>query len=164
MSFHQTIVVGHLGRDPETRYLPSGDAVANFSVAVTEKWKSKEGDKKESTTWYRINAFGKLAEICGQYLAKGSQVMIVGKMQERAWQDKDGQERKSWELRAETMQILGGRPEHSTSGHETGAERAVRKSGGAPNNRSAQGATPDAFDEDDIPFRQHGAGAAWRVI
>lgn len=112
-NYHQTTIIGHLGRDPETRYMPNGDAVCNFSVAVTESWKDQNGDKKELTTWYRVNAFKKLAEICGQYLKKGAPVMIVGKMQERKWQDKEGQERTSWELRADTMQMLGGKQESS---------------------------------------------------
>ena len=122
-SWAQTIIAGHLGRDPETRYLPSGDAVTNFSVAVTESWK-KDGEKKEQTTWYRVNAFGKLAEICGQYLKKGSSVLIVGKMQQREWNDKDGNKRESWELRADTMQMLCGNRE----GHEqrqTGNEQST---------------------------------------
>ena len=99
-SYRQPIVCGNLGRDPEIRYLPNGDAVANFSVAVTEKFKGKDGEAKESTTWYRINAFGKLAEICGQYLKKGASVLIDGKMQMRKY-EKDGIERESWELRAD---------------------------------------------------------------
>lgn len=108
-NYHQTTIIGHLGKDPETRYLPNGDAVCNFSVAVTESWKDQSGDKKEQTTWYRVNAFKKLAEICGQYLKKGAPVMIVGKMQERKWSDKEGQDRTSWELRADTIQLLGGK-------------------------------------------------------
>lgn len=106
-NYHSTTIVGHLGKDPENRFLPNGDAVCNFSVAVTESWKDQEGNKKGQTTWYRVNAFKRLAEICGEYLKKGAQVMIVGKMQERKWQDKDGQERTSWELRADTMQMFG---------------------------------------------------------
>lgn len=136
--FHQTIVVGHLGKDPEVRYMPNGDAACSFSVAVTESWKDKDGDKKEQTTWYRVNAFKKLAEICGQYLKKGAPVMIVGKMMERKWQDKEGQERTSWELRADTMQMLGGR---SSEGEASSAKPAVQKAGGFKD-----------FDEDSIPF------------
>lgn len=111
-AFHQTIVLGNLGKDPETRFLPSGDAVCNFSVAVTEKFKSKDGDTKESTTWYRVNAFGRLAEICGEYLRKGSAVMVTGRMQARQW-EKDGVKRESWELRADSLQMLGGKSERS---------------------------------------------------
>lgn len=131
-NFHQTIIVGHLGKDPEVRYMPNGDAACNFSIAVTESW-SKDGEKKEQTTWYRVSAFKKLAEICGQYLKKGSPTMIVGKMQERKWTDKEGKEHTTWELRADTMQMLGGRSEAK---------------------QEAKPAAPGAFDdfESDIPF------------
>ena len=113
-NYSQTTVIGHLGNDPDIRYLPNGDPVANFSIAVTESWKDKAtGEKKESTTWFRVNAFGKLAEICGQYLKKGAACMVVGKMQSRKWTDKDGVERESWELKAETMQMLGSRSEQA---------------------------------------------------
>lgn len=134
-NFHQTIIAGHLGRDPETRYMNNGDAVTNFSVAVTEKWKGKDGGDKESTTWYRVNAFGKLAEICGQYLKKGSSVLVAGKMGAREWEDKDGVKRESWELRAETMQMLGGtaKPEQSK-----------------PAKPSKKAEVPD--DDDSVPF------------
>lgn len=110
-SYSKTIIVGNLGRDPETRYLPNGDPVCNFSVAVTESWKDRNsGEKKESTTWYRVNTFGKLAEICGKYLAKGSSVLVEGKMQSRKY-EKDGVERESWELRADSMQMLATKPD-----------------------------------------------------
>lgn len=150
-SFAKTIIVGHLGRDPESRFLPNGDPVCNFSVAVTETWRDKStGDKKESTTWYRVNAFGKLAEICGQYLKQGSSVLIEGKMQCRPY-EKDGAKRESWELKAETMQMLGGKPQ---------GEQAAQ----APQ-RNAQGAPKPISDMDDeIPFLAHGSGKAWRVI
>lgn len=125
-NFHQTIIAGHLGKDPEIRYLPSGDAVCNFSVAVTESWKDKHGEKKEYTTWYRVNAFGKMAEICGKYLKKGSGVLVTGKMQTRKW-EKDGVEKESWELRADTMQMLGGAQRYD--GEERPAQRQ-KPSGG----------------------------------
>jgi len=109
---NQAQIIGHLGRDPETRYLPSGDAVTNFSIATTEKWRDKNtGEQKEATEWHRINTFGKLAEIAGQYLKKGSLVFIQGKIVTRKWQDKDGIERYSTEIRADSMKMLGGRPE-----------------------------------------------------
>lgn len=161
-SFHQTIIAGNLGRDPETRYLTNGDPVCNFSVAVTEKWR-KDGEQKEQTTWYRVNAFGKLAEICGQYLKKGSGVLVVGKMSAREW-EKDGVKRESWELRADSMQMLGGRPEGQQS--EQNAGNSASTPAQSRPQRSAQGAPRSSFDdmEDDIPFRQAGAGAEWRVI
>lgn len=129
-NYSQTTIIGHLGNDPETRYLPNGDPVANFSIAVTEYWKDKSsGEKKESTTWFRVNAFGKLAEICGQYLKKGAACMVVGKMQSRKWTDKGNVERESWELKADTMQMLGGRS----------TEQAPAKSS-------------NKYDDSDIPF------------
>lgn len=146
-AFHQTVIVGNLGRDPETRYLPNGDAVCNFSVAVTEKWK-KDGEAKEQTTWYRVNAFVKLAEICGQYLKKGSAVLIVGKMGHREWTDKDGNKRESWELRADSMQMLGGKSDGSSAMQASPEDRQARA-------EAKQGkAKPASFDDmaDDIPF------------
>lgn len=149
-SFSQTIVVGNLGRDPETRHLASGDAVCNFSVAVTESWKDKaSGEKREKTTWFRVNAFGKLAEICGQYLAKGSAVMIVGKMEPRKWTDKDGVEKETWELRADSMQMLGGGQggqRQQQGGQQGGGDYAP-----AP---QRQPKPKPSFDDlgDDIPF------------
>lgn len=111
-SLNKAIIIGHLGRDPETRYLPDGKAVVNFSVATTETWKDKaSGEKKESTEWHRINAFDKLAEICGQYLKKGSLVYLEGKITTRKWKDKDGVDRYSTEIRADTMTMLGGKGE-----------------------------------------------------
>ena len=145
-SYHKTIVCGNLGRDPEMRYLPNGDAVANFSVAVTEKFKSKDGEAKETTTWYRINAFGKLAEICGQYLKKGASVLIDGKMQMRKY-EKDGIERESWELRADSMQMLSGKSEQS-GGDSAGTHSQPRQT-----QKPADRPAPSMADLDDsIPF------------
>lgn len=110
-SINKVIVVGNLGRDPETKYMPSGDAFTNIAVATTDKWKDKNsGEQKEATEWHRIAFFGKLAEIAGQYLKKGSQVYIEGKLRTRKWQDKDGVEKYTTEIIADTMQMLGGRP------------------------------------------------------
>ena len=151
-SFHQTIIVGNLGRDPELRHMPSGDAICNFSVAVTETWTDKaSGSKKEQTTWYRVGAFGKLGEICSNYLKKGSQVMITGKMQSRKYTDKDGVERESWELKADQTQMLGGKPDGSQGGAP--APQQQRPAPAAPQ-RPAQAPAPAASGnyEDDIPF------------
>lgn len=107
-SVNKVILIGALGNDPEMRYAANGNAIANFSVATSEQWKDKAtGEKKESTEWHRISAFGKLAEICGEYLKKGSQVYIEGKLQTRKWQDKDGQDRYTTEIIADTMRMLG---------------------------------------------------------
>ena len=111
-SLNKTLIIGNLGADPETRYMPSGDAVCNFSVATTDKWKDKQsGEWKEATTWHRISAFGKLAEICGQYLKKGSQGYFEGKLQTRKFTDAAGIEKYSTEIRLDSMQMLGGKPQ-----------------------------------------------------
>lgn len=110
-SVNKVIIVGNLGRDPETRYMPSGDAMTNIAVATTDKWKDKvSGEQKEATEWHRVAFFGKLAEIAGQYLKKGSQVYIEGKLKTRKWADKDGIERYTTEINADTLQMLGGAP------------------------------------------------------
>src|SRR5919206_3977490 len=109
-SVNKVIIVGNLGADPETRYLPSGDAVTNVRVATTDRWKDKaSGEMKEATEWHRIAFFGRLAEIAGEYLKKGSQVYIEGSLRTRKWQDKDGQDRYTTEIRADSMQMLGSR-------------------------------------------------------
>ena len=111
-SVNKWIGIGNLGKDPDVRYSASGDAICNFSIACTESWKDKAtGEKKEQTEWVRISFFGKLAEICGQYLKKGSQVYIEGSMRTRKWVDKDGQEKYTTEIRGDEMKMLGGRPE-----------------------------------------------------
>lgn len=109
-SVNKVILIGNLGKDPEMRYSASGDAICNFSIATTESWKDKQsGEKKEATEWHRISFFGKLAEICGQYLKKGSQVYIEGSLRTRKWNDKDGQEKYSTEIRGDEMKMLGGK-------------------------------------------------------
>lgn len=142
-SVNKAIIVGNVGKDPEVRYMPSGDAVANLSVATTDKYKDKQtGDMKENTEWHRISFFGKLAEIAGQYLKKGSQVYIEGRLRTRKWTDASGVEKYSTEIVAETMQMLGGKPSGSTES-------------GDGYSKAAQSAAPagglGAMD-DDIPF------------
>jgi len=106
---NKAIIVGHLGKDPETRYTPSGSAVTNFSVATSENWKDKQtGAKQERTEWHNIVIFGKLAEIAGEYLKKGSAVYLEGKIQTDKWQDKDGKDRYTTKINAHTMQMLSG--------------------------------------------------------
>jgi single-strand DNA-binding protein len=115
-SVNKVIIVGNLGRDPETRYMPNGDAVCNIAVATTETWKDKHsGDKKETTEWHRITFYRKLAEIAGQYLKKGSSCYVEGKLQTRKWTDKDGVERYTTEIIGDTMQMLGGKSDGSAS-------------------------------------------------
>ena len=106
-SVNKVILVGNLGSDPEVRYSPSGTAIANFSLATTEQWTNKDGGKEEKTEWHRIVAFNRLGEICGEYLHKGKQVYIEGKLQTRAWEDKEGNKRYTTEIVAFIMQMLG---------------------------------------------------------
>src|ERR671918_2861213 len=109
-SVNKVIIVGNLGADPETKYLPSGDAVTNIRVATTDRWKDKtSGEMKEATEWHRIAFFGRLATIAGEYLKKGSQVYVEGSLRTRKWQDKEGQDRYSTEIRGDVMQMLGRR-------------------------------------------------------
>ena len=106
-SVNKVILVGNLGKDPEVRYSANGDAIANITVATTDSWKDKSGDKQERTEWHRVSFFGKLAEIAGEYLKKGSQIYIEGRLQTRKWQDKEGQDRYTTEIIADRMQMLG---------------------------------------------------------
>src|SRR6202008_173453 len=109
-SVNKVIIVGNLGADPETKYLPSGDAVTNIRVATTDTWKDKaSGEKKEATEWHRVAFFGRLAEVAGEYLRKGSQVYIEGSLRTRKWQDKQGNERYSTEIVGSELQMLGAR-------------------------------------------------------
>ena len=108
-SVNKVILVGNLGRDPETRYTTGGEAVTNISIATTDTWKDKSGEKQERTEWHRVAFFGKLAEIAGEYLKKGSQVYVEGRLQTRKWQDKEGQDKYTTEIIADRMQMLGSR-------------------------------------------------------
>ena len=113
---NKVILIGNLGADPEVRYSQSGTAIASFRIATTEVWKKQDGSKEEQTEWHRIVAFGRLAEICGEYLAKGSKVYIEGRLQTRKWQDKDGQDRYTTEIVAREMKMLT--PRGGESGHD----------------------------------------------
>jgi single-strand DNA-binding protein len=148
-SVNKVIVVGNLGKDPETRFLPDGKAVCNFSVATTDKWTDKAtNEKKEATEWHRISSFGRLAEICGEYLKKGSQVYIEGKLRTRKWQDKEGQDRYSTDIIADTMQMLGSR-----SGMGGGEPRETREPSAAGASTPAKKPAGQFQDmDDDIPF------------
>jgi single-strand DNA-binding protein len=115
-SVNKVILIGNLGADPEMRYLPSGEAVANLRIATTEKYKDRNGETQEATEWHRISFFGKIAEVCGQYLKKGSQIYVEGSIRTRKWQDQSGQDRYSTEVRGDRMQMLGGRGGGSASG------------------------------------------------
>ncbi len=136
-SVNKAIIVGNLGRDPELKYLPSGQAVANLAIATTDKYKDKTGQMVEQTEWHRVSFFDKTAEVCGQYLKKGSQVYIEGSIRTRKYTDKEGVEKYATEIRGDRMQMLGGKPE----GSQHTASRAAM---------NAQ--APDDFDSDSIPF------------
>jgi single-strand DNA-binding protein len=155
-SINKVILIGNLGRDPEVRYMPSGDAVANITIATTETWKDKGGEKQEQTEWHRVAMFGKTAEIAGEYLKKGSQVYIEGKLQTRKWTDKEGQERYTTEIRADRMQMLGSRSGGSERMPPAEEEAPSSRSSAAPAKKTTTAAAGkgSGFDdlEDDIPF------------
>jgi single-strand DNA-binding protein len=145
---NKVIIVGNLGNDPDTRYMPSGSAVTNLSVATNESWKDKQtGEQKDRTEWHRVAMFGRLAEIAAEYLRKGSQVYIEGKLRTRKWQDQNGNDRWTTEIIADEMQMLGGR---------TGAGApAVSDSGpppGPPQPGGGGGGSSAGDFDDDIPF------------
>lgn len=151
---NKVILIGNLGRDPEVRYTPNGGAIANITVATTDQWKDKQtGQNQDRTEWHRVVMFGRLGEIAGEYLKKGSQVYIEGRLQTRKWQDKDGNDRYTTEIVANDMQMLGGRGGPSGTaefGHDespyeaTGSQGASRSTSPAPSS--------SGFDDDDIPF------------
>ena len=153
---NKVIIVGNLGQDPETRYMPSGSAVTNFTVATNESWKDKQtGEQKERTEWHRVVMFDRLAEIAAEYLRKGSQVYIEGKLQTRKWQGQDGQDRYTTEIRANEMQMLGGRGGGGGGGSFGGGAGGGSFGGGGGQKGGGGSAPPqpgpDDFD-DDIPF------------
>ena len=150
---NKVIVVGNLGGDPETRYMPSGAAVTNLTVATNESWKDKQtGEQKERTEWHKVAMFGRLAEIAAEYLRKGSQVYIEGKLRTRKWQGQDGQDRYTTEIIADEMQMLGGRGGAGGGGSfggGGGGQQGGGQQGGGGSAPPQPG--PDDFD-DDIPF------------
>jgi len=165
-SVNKVILVGNLGRDPEVRYMPNGEAVANFSIATTDSWKDKNGQRQERTEWHNIVMYRRLAEIAGEYLKKGRPVYIEGRLQTRKWQTKEGQDRYTTEIIADQMQMLGGRDSGGGGGasydggddfNQDYSQSAPRQQA-APAQRPAPAASKPAggsnFDdfEDDIPF------------
>ena len=165
-SVNKVILVGNLGRDPEVRYMPNGEAVCNFSIATTDNWKDKSGAKQERTEWHNIVMYRKLAEIAGEYLKKGRPVYIEGRLQTRKWQTKEGQDRYTTEIIADQMQMLGGRDGGSNASYDGGMDQSggddynqTAPSQGQPRQASSAQKAPaqtggNAFDdfEDDIPF------------
>lgn len=152
MSVNKVILLGRLGQDPELKYTPTGSAVCNFSMATTEGWTDKSGQKQEKTEWHRIVVWGKLAELCHQYLAKGRQAFVEGRLQTRSWDDKEGHKKYTTEILANTVQFIGG------------ATAAVEKTAKSTNDSSGQSAPAyemnqeyavshdTQFAADDIPF------------
>ena len=150
-SVNKVILVGNLGADPETRYMPNGDAVCNIRVATTESWKDKQsGEKKEITEWHRVVFYRKLAEIAGQYLKKGSQVYLEGRIRTRKWTDKEGQERYTTEIRGDEMRMLGSRQGMGAPASSGGYDSEPADYAPSP----ARNKPKPAFDDlgDDIPF------------
>jgi single-strand DNA-binding protein len=157
-SVNKVILVGNLGRDPEMRYLPSGEAVVNLSVATTDKFKDKSGAMQEATEWHRVSFFGRTAEVCGQYLKKGSQIYVEGSLRTRKYTDKDGVEKYATEIRGDRMQMLGGRAGGGMADMDDGGynQAPPARSPSPGGQRSAPAARPasSGFDDmdDDIPF------------
>ncbi|MBD3671756.1 MAG: single-stranded DNA-binding protein [Gammaproteobacteria bacterium] len=159
---NKVILVGNLGRDPEVRYMPSGGAVTNLALATSETWKDKNtGQQQEKTEWHRIVMFGRLGEIAGEYLRKGSKVYIEGRLQTRKWQDQSGQDRYTTEIVANEMQMLdsrgaaGGSSDYNQDpGYDTGAPSSQQPSSPSPAPAAASGGSSAGFDDfdDDIPF------------
>ena len=162
-SVNKVILLGNLGRDPEVRYMPNGDAVANFSIATTETWKDKQGNRQEKTEWHNIAMYRRLAEIAGEYLKKGSSVYIEGRLQTRKWQDKQGNDRYTTEIIADQLQMLGGRngggagqpPAQDPGGAAHPQQQTPAAADATPPPPSRQEPAPGgSFDDldDDIPF------------
>lgn len=144
MSVNKVMVLGRLGQDPELKYTPSGMAVCNFTVATSETWNDKAGQKQERTEWHRIVVWGKLAELCNQYLSKGKQTFVEGSLQTRSWDDKDGTKRYTTEVVAKSVQFIGSSTNKENSNHETHEQMEL-----APEYDIS---TDTNFTRDDIPF------------
>jgi len=147
MSVNKVILIGHLGKDPEVRYMTNGEAVANVSLATSENWKDKDGQKQEKTEWHKLIFFRRLAEIAGEYLKKGAQIYVEGKIQTRKWHEKEsGQDRYTTEIIVNEMKMLGGKQANETADHAPVDNSHAEKEPSAP---------PKKFDDkfdDDIPF------------
>ena len=148
-SLNQVQLIGRLGQDPEVKYLPNGDAVCNVSLATSEKWKDKtSGERKEKTEWHRIVIFGKLAEVAGEYLRKGTLVFFQGKIETRMW-EKEGEKRYATEIRANQMTMLGGKEEGAAPRQQAAPQQSQPRNSSAP--QAQQAKKQEKFD-DDIPF------------
>ncbi len=147
-SVNKVILVGNLGRDPEVRRMPSGDAMVSLSIATTDTWKDKSGERQEKTEWHRIVIFGRLGGVAGEYLKKGSQAYFEGRLQTRKWTDKEGQEKYTTEVVADRMQMLGSRP--GSGGGDFGGNQSPSKGSAESGSSQFSGGLDDL--EDDIPF------------
>lgn len=152
MSVNKVIILGRLGQDPELKYTPSGAAVCNFSLATSESWNDKAtGQKQERTEWHRVVVWGKLAELCNQYLSKGRQAFVEGKLQTRSWEDKDGNKRYTTEIAASTVQFIGGQA-GAGANYETQSNNASMNQAPQSSNQDYNISTDANFASDDIPF------------
>ena len=162
-SVNKVILIGNLGRDPESRHAPSGDMICNLNIATTETWRDRNtGENREATEWHRVVFFGRTAEVAAQYLRKGSQVYVEGRLQTRKWTDKDGNDRYTTEIRGDVMRMLGSRAQQDRSGEYGGGGGGYDDSFGTPAPAPVpaprpaarpQAAEPDfGLGEDDIPF------------
>lgn len=153
MSVNKAILVGRLGKDPETRYMTNGEAVTNVSLATSENYKDKNGEKQERTEWHNLVFYRRLAEIAGEYLKKGSQIYVEGRIQTRKWQDKEGKDRYTTEIIVNEMKMLGGKPSGGGS-FEVVDEQSSAPARSAPAAKPAAPAGKGNFDnfDDDIPF------------
>lgn len=164
---NKVILVGNLGQDPEVRYMPNGNAVANLSIATSESWKDQQGQQQERTEWHRLTMYRRLAEVAGEYLRKGSQIYVEGKLQTRKWQDQQGQDKYTTEVIVDQMQMLGGKrddeqgaPRTNQSGFQQPSRPAAPQGqnayqaaqNGAPRSRLNQAPEPDFDFDDDLPF------------
>ncbi len=143
---NKVMLIGRLGQDPEVRYTTSGGAVANFSLATSENWTDKNGQKQERTEWHKVVVWGKVAELCGQYLSKGRQAFIEGRLQTREWMDKEGQKRYTTEIVAQTVQFLGSAGERTSNASTASDFAAPAPQFDLPNESGAQGA------DEEVPF------------
>lgn len=145
-SINKVILIGNLGKDPEVRYLPNGDAIANITIATTENWKDKDGQKQEKTEWHRVTFYRRLAEIVGEYLKKGASVYVEGRLETKKWNDKAGIERYTTDIIANEMKMLGGKGGERT---EESSGKSSKSESRAPTQKTGTG-----FDDmdDDIPF------------
>lgn len=170
MSVNKVILIGRLGKDPETRYMPNGEAVTNATLATSENWKDKSGVKQEKTEWHNLTFYRRLAEVAGEYLKKGSMIYVEGKLQTRKWQDKEGKDRYTTDIIVNEMTMLGGKSQGGEQHDNTQPERQP-EARSTPATRPAQdqGGGARSFDnfDDDIPFAPHGkngAGVSWSAM